>query len=56
MEKTNVTTQCYKKVPLELSCQLRILHQQCRLGIAKLRKKFHSYAKNRYADMQKSQL
>ena len=40
MEKTNVTRQCFKKVPLEVSCQLCILHQQCGL---ELRKKFPGY-------------
>ena len=43
MEKTNVTRQCFKKVPLDVSCQLCILHQQCGLEIAELRKKFHGY-------------
>ena len=43
MEKTNVTRKCYKNVPLEVSCQLHILHQQCGLEIAELRKKFPGY-------------
>ena len=35
----------YRKVPLEVSVQIRILHQECGYGIAKLQKRFPAFPK-----------
>ena len=35
----------YKKIPLVVSVQLRVLHSECGLGISKLQKKFPMYSK-----------
>ena len=45
----------YKAVPLEVSVQIRILHQECGYGIAKLQKKFPDFPKTTiYRHMKKS--
>lgn len=45
----------YRKVPLEVSVQLRVLHNECGLGVAELQKRFPGYPKTSiYRHMKKT--
>ena len=41
----NKNSKSYRKVPLEVFVQIRILHQECGYGIAKLQKRFSAFPK-----------
>ena len=45
MRNKRQVNKSYKSVPLEVSVQLRVLHQECGMGIAKLQSKFPEYPK-----------